>query len=296
MDAEAAHGSLEPLADTLGLGVSELARGVLRIANTKIVGAVRAITVEFGHDPKDFALLSFGGAGGLVAVDVARELGIPEVIIPPGQGAFSALGMLMADVQHDLARTSVRALSEMDVETVEDSFAAMRQEAEDMLDGEGFDAEHRLFECTTDVRYSGQEHSVTVPFPDKTADPFPVVEKEFTTLHARQYGHVMEEPIEVTTLRLRAVGLVDKPELPELGAGTGSTTPRDRRLVFGTDGVARDYALHAREDLRSGDVIPGPAVVTEHTATTVLHDGDQLEVGRYGELVIKLKHEGEESR
>lgn len=294
LDVEGAQRSLRPVAEKLGLGTSELARGVLRIANTKIVGAVRAITVELGHDPKDFALLSFGGAGGLVAVDVARELGIPEVIVPPGQGAFSALGMLMADVQHDLARTSVHPLSELDTATVEAAYAAMRSEAAALLGDEGFDDAHRMFECTVDVRYAGQEHSVTVPYPSGATDPFPVVEKEFATLHERQYGHVMDEPIEVTTFRLRATGVVDKPDLPELDAAAGPLPERlGQRSVQGTDGVVREYALYARESLRAGDVVPGPAVITEHTATTVLHGGDRLAVGRYGELVITLQHEGE---
>ncbi|MGP4014296.1 hydantoinase/oxoprolinase family protein [Saccharopolyspora sp. 5N708] len=297
LDAAGARGALEPIARTLGLDVDELARGVLRIANTKIVGAVRAITVELGHDPKDFALLSFGGAGGLVAVDVARELGIPEVVVPPGQGAFSALGMLMADVQHDVARTSVQALSELDERTVDDAYTTMEREAAASLAAEGFAADRRIFERSVDVRYTGQEHSVNVGYPTDADDPFAVVEKEFAALHERQYGHVMDEPIEITTLRVRATGIVDKPALPELPERTGAApTAGGSRAVRGPDGAVTDYALWAREDLLAGDVIPGPAVVSEHTATTVLHEGDRLRVGRYGELVITLASEGEELR
>lgn len=290
LDADGATRCLEPIAERLDLRTSELARGVLRIANTKIVGAVRAITVELGHDPKDFALLSFGGAGGLVAVDVARELGVPEVVIPPGQGAFSALGMLMADVQHDLARTTVHPLARLTRSAVEETYTEMRREAEALLADEGFDREHRRFECTVDVRYTGQEHSVNVPYAEGVEDPFAVLEKEFAALHERKYGHVMDEPLEVTTLRVRATGVVDKPRVPELPEGTGGVpVARGRRPVHGSDGAVSDYALYAREDLCAGDVIPGPAVVTEHTATTVLHSRDRLEVGRYGELAITLE-------
>lgn len=297
LDREAALGSLEPIGAELGLGVSDLARGVLRIANTKIMGAVRAITVELGHDPQDFALLSFGGAGGLVAVDVARELGVPEVIVPPGQGAFSALGMMMADVQHDLSRTSVTALSELDPATVDAAYAGMEEEAHGLLESEGFDPDSRRFERTVDARYAGQEHSVGVPFPTGDADPAGTIADRFARLHERQYGHVMNDPVEVTTLRMRAVGVVDKPDLPTVPVRErGNAEPTGTRPVHEPGGTVVDYALYAREDFRQGDRIAGPAVVAEHTATTVLHAGDTLEVGRYGELVITLRPEEGESR
>lgn len=286
LDRAAAEAAMEPLARDLGMPVTALARGVLRIANTKIVGAVRAITVELGHDPADFSLLSFGGAGGLVAVDVARELGVPEVVVPPGQGAFSALGMLMADVRHDLSRTLVGPLADLDHETAGGAFAEMEAEAGELLAAEGFAPAARRYERTVDVRYTGQEHSVTVPFPgDAGAGTAKAIEAEFTRLHERRYGHVMDDdPVEITTLRVQATGVVDKPTLPTLPERTdGALRPRGHRDVDGAD-----YALYAREDLYAGDRIDGPAVLTEHTATTVLHDGDRLHTGPYGELVITV--------
>jgi len=117
LNRELAEQALAPLAEQLGMSVGALARGIVRISDTKIMGAVRAITVDLGRDPKDFVLLSLGGAGGLVAVEVARDLGIPTVIVPPGQGAFCAFGMLMADVQHDFARTNVMPLAQMSPKT-----------------------------------------------------------------------------------------------------------------------------------------------------------------------------------
>lgn len=292
LDTDAALAALRDLAGRLGGGLDErqLAQGILRISHTKIVGAVRAITVELGHDPKDFALLSFGGAGGLVAVDVARQLGIPAVIVPPGQGAFSALGMLMADVQHDFARTAVAPLADLDAAAVEQAFADLTEQAQEVLAGEGFPPERRLFTRTVDVRYTGQEHAVTVPYDGSVA----AVEAAFSAAHERQYGHVMDDPVEVTTLRLRAVGLVDKPELPTLPedpAGAGTPRPAGTRTVYPPDGTSRAYALFLREDLRRGQVVDGPAVVSEHTATTVLHAGDRLTVGRHGELVISVAPE-----
>ncbi|GAA5154871.1 MULTISPECIES: hydantoinase/oxoprolinase family protein [Amycolatopsis] len=282
LDRVLAEKALSSVAEPLGMSVPALARGIVRISSTKIMGAVRAITVEVGRDPKDFALLSFGGGGGLVAVDVAAELGIPTVVVPPGQGAFSAFGMLMADVQHDFARTLVAPLGELDAEQVEAAYAGMEAEARELLASEGFEA---TLSRSLDVRYAGQEHSVTVTFTSLSE-----VESEFARLHERQYGHTMTDPVEVTTLRLRATGSVDKPTLPLLPSRTsGSVAAESSRPVFvSEEQPAVPYALYTRENLLAGDEFDGPAVIAEHTATTVIHAGDRLRVGPHGELVITV--------
>lgn len=290
LDAEKSVAALEPVAAQLGMTALALARGVVQISTTKIMGAVRAITVELGLDPVDFSLLSFGGGGGLVAVDVARELGIPSVVVPPGQGAFSALGMLMADVQHDYARTSVTFLNSIETDYVQRAYAEMEDEAHATLDGEGFAKDARHFERSIDVRYSGQEHSVTVACPSVIDDSFvATVEREFFELHERQYGHTMSDPIEITTFRVMANGIVDKPSIPTIEARTSGDIPRiGERTVHLTDAESQQYSLYSRESLLAGDEIAGPAVITEHTATTVMHEGDTLRVGPYGELVITI--------
>ncbi|MHA3701070.1 hydantoinase/oxoprolinase family protein [Jatrophihabitans sp. YIM 134969] len=289
LDEGLAQRALEPIAEALGMDHLALARGMVRISTTKIMGAVRAITVEVGRDPKDFALLSFGGGGGLVAVDVAHELGIPTVIVPPGQGAFSAFGMLMADVQHDFARTAVMPLADLDESILSTSYGAMTEEARAVLGSEGFGEQEQVLSRSVDVRYAGQEHSVTVPVPD-TGDVAGEVAKAFAELHERQYGHVMDDPIEVTTMRLRASGLVDKPTLPELAPRSGGALVAEgtRDVYVSAEQPAVPYALHTRETLGAGDEIAGPAVISEHTATTVIHAGDALRVGRFGELVIAV--------
>ncbi|MFL6133623.1 MAG: hydantoinase/oxoprolinase family protein, partial [Nocardioidaceae bacterium] len=293
LDADLAEQALQPVASNVGLSVPALARGIVRISTTKIMGAVRAITVDLGRDPKDFALLSLGGAGGLVAVDVARELEIPTVVVPPGQGAFCAFGMLMADVQHDLARTEILPLAELTREAADKKFSEMQDEAQEHLRSEGFADELHRFVRTLDVRYAGQEHSVTVDYQDSgspTADPMAEVARSFAEVHERQYGHVMEDPIEVTTLRLHAIGVVDKPDLPKLETRQGGAPePVGVRQVYRDEEHPQvEHALYVREHLLAGDVIEGPAVLAEHTATTVIHPGDRLRVGDFGELFIDV--------
>lgn len=292
LDEQKALDSLAPIAKELEISSQQLARGAVQIANTKIVGAVRSITVDLGRDPRDFALMSFGGGGGLVAVDVARELNIPRVIVPPGQGAFSALGMLMADVQHDFSRTAVKPLASLDAQFFESTYAAMESEGALALDTDGFQSEQRTYHRFVDVRYQGQEHSVTVPYRPETGEITDTIAQQFAVLHARMYGHTMTDPIEVTTLRLKAVGLVDKPAWPAAPACTGQPTePLLTREVHAGEHPAQ-YPVYGREALLAGDTVHGPAIIAEHTATTVLHTGDLLNVGELGELVITIGHEG----
>ena len=288
LDESLARAALQPLAERLSMTVGHLAEGIVRISTVKITGAVRSITVELGHDPRDFALLAFGGAGGLVAADVARELGIRRVIIPPGQGAFSALGMLMADIQYDTSRTAVMPLADVDVGVIDRFCDEMAADARRALAEQGFESSRQALSFGVDVRYTGQEHSVTVPLPRPIDAPKERLGRHFEELHERHYGHTMTDPVEVTTFRLNAVGLVDKPEMPRMPPGRGGSPAPIGHRVAGVEGRSDPVPIYRREDLEAGAVIDGPAVVAEHTATTVVHGGDRLSVGRLGELAIEV--------
>lgn len=290
LDEKLAAAALQSSADSLGMTVDAVASGVVRISTTKIVGAVRAITVELGHNPADFALLAFGGGGGLVGVDVARELSIPTVIMPPGPGAFSAFGMLMAHVQHDFSRTRIGLLDEIDLAVVQDDIADMRVQGEQALKNEGFAPADQVYAVSLDLRYVGQEHSVTLPVED-TFDAAEVVRLKaaFDAAHERAYGHTMPDPIEMVAVRLSAIGKADPPSLPKLPRREGHVvTPTGSRMVVQEDGSRVEYSVYHRDDFSHGDVIPGPAVINEHTATTVLHGQDSATVGAYGEIVITV--------
>lgn len=290
LDADLASGALQPTAEQLGLSLDDLALGVVRISVTKIVGAVRAITVELGHDPADFALLTFGGGGGLVAVDVARELSIPKVVVPPGPGAFCAFGMLFAHVQHDYARTRIGRFSDLDLDVAQADIDNMRAEADEDLAADGFPADAREFTFAADLRYVGQEHSVSLPIDEKlTRAELDRLGDAFAEAHARQYGHTMPDPVELVALRLTAVGRKEPPSLPPLEPRTsGSAEPTGTRPVRRPGGQSVDYALYLRDDLMVGDRVDGPAIIAEHTSTTVMHRGDVAEVGPHGELVIRI--------
>lgn len=290
LQEDLARAALEPIAKALSMEVDDVALGVHRIMVTKVVGAIRAITIELGHNPADFALLAFGGGGGLVGADVARELAIPTVVIPPGPGAFSALGMLMTNVQHDLSRTRVSLLDETDLATLDDQFTEMREQGEHALREDGFSPGRQAFLLSVDLRYLGQEHTVSVPLSGPLgAAEVQNLKHSFALAHERQYGHAMTDPIEIVTVRLRATGVVDPPRLPEVERATGEAPgPVGQRKVYKPGTGRAIYQLYDRAGFLAGQRVAGPAVIREHTATTVLHDGDVAVVGPLGEVVIEV--------
>lgn len=293
LDPQKAREALQVPADVLGMSVDQVARGVLRISATKIVGAVRAISVELGHNPSDFALLSFGGGGGLVGVDVARELSISTVIMPPGPGAFSAFGMLMADVRHDSSRTRIGLLDAVEPGVLRADVAEMHAEAQSTLDREGFSKEKQVYSVTINLRYVGQEHSVTLDVEGDINDAeIKRLKNAFDAAHERAYGHTMPDPVEVVAVRLTAIGRQEAPSLPMLPERRDfQVVPRTKRRVIQIDGMHVEYSVYHRDDFMHGDVISGPAVISEHTGTTVMHAGDVAEIGPYGEIVITVAKE-----
>ena len=298
IDPVLAEAAMQRLADRLGMSVPDVAAGIINISEAKMSGAVRVISVERGYHPRDFALCAFGGGGAFVAANIARELGIPKAIIPPGPGNFSALGMLMVDVVHDYARTHITGLEEMDPASVGELYAIMAERGRTALADDGFATEQQQFIPSAEMRYRGQEHTVNIPMPGLApgvAD-IPAITASFNAMHLQQYGHSMElDPIEIVTLRLRAVGLLPRPELVRIAPGSGdiASASRGSRAVYNRELRGPiEYQVIDRMRLGAGDSLAGPAIVEEPSSTTVLHAGDRLTVGEYGELLIDIGLEG----
>src|SRR5712692_1532151 len=215
----------QELAQRLRLSLQQTAAGILRISEAKITGALCEISVERGFHPKDFALLAFGGGGGFVASGVARELGAPTVIVPPGPANFSAFGMLMVNVVHDFAQTYVAELDNVDVSAISGIYAGLVERGQQALGRDGFQAKAQTFLCSAELRYQGQEHTVNIPIPRRnlTASDIAPIAGDFNAAHLTQYGHHMNDPVEIVTLRVSAVGLLPRPLLPTIAAGTGGS-------------------------------------------------------------------------
>jgi N-methylhydantoinase A len=285
LDAPAAARALDAqLAQPLGLGRDTAAAGIVRLADVKMALGVRGITTERGLDPRDYALVAYGGGGPLHAVAIARELGIPRVVIPPSPSTFSAWGMLATDLRHDLVRTVLEPFERTDAAWAEARYAEMQHEIATILPGNGAPVMHRA----ADLRYLGQEHTVTVPVAD-LAD-WARLRKEFDAAHERAYGYMaLDVEVQLINLRLTVVYALERPRLPSLDRRASDAAPfTTRRIHSIAMSEELDFRVFQRDSLRSGDTITGPAAIEEPGTTTIIDTGDTLSVENHGCLMIQI--------
>lgn len=275
LDRARARAALRPLAAALGRSVEAAAAGVLDVVTAAMERALRVITVERGHDPRELALVAFGGAGGLHAADLAHALGMRRVYVPRHPGLLSAWGMLSADVVRDVGRTLRRVQPPERVLAA--GFRALRREAHAALVADG--VRDARVEPMLDVRYAGQSYEVTVPWTRNWR-------RAFHRRHEQLFGHASpDRPVEVVTLRLRARGGGARVPSERIPRG-GAAEPRAMRpVVF--DGRARRTPVFRRDALRVGWRQDGPAIVCEYSATTVVPPGWRATVERTGGLVME---------
>jgi len=286
LDLEAARRAFsEAIARPLNLPVEEAALGAHRIAGARMVRAVRAVSAERGRDPRKFLLLAFGGNGPLHAADMARTLEVPQVLVPPAPGLFSAVGLLAAGLQRDLVRACLRRIEGLDPAQVQAVYADMEEEARRSLPGA------RLAQ-SADLRYVGQSYELNLPVPDRSGDLLGDLRAAFEAEHERTYGHRAEtDPVEVVALRLRAT--LPAPDLPmaKVGPLPRPLPHRERgetRLAyFGPPHGWVETPILSRGDLPS-DLAPGPMIVEDYDATTVVPPGAKARLDEWGNIVIEV--------
>jgi N-methylhydantoinase A len=282
------------LATRLGLSTNAAAQAVIDVAVNKMALAVRAVSIERGLDPRDCALIAFGGAGPLHATAIARDLDIPTVIVPPLPGHYSAFGMLVTDLRHDYVRTCYGRLDELPPATLAAMIAEMTGEGRALLASEGLADDAIGSESFFDLRYAGQEFTLRVPVAadEVTKTGLAAVRARFDELHEARYGHVAkDEVVEIVNVRLVATGRRDVPDLDSPPAANGAVRPAGTRQVgFAGPGgcVLRESAVWRREELAPGTRITGPAIVEEYASTVVVGDGDVATVGDLGEIIVSV--------
>ena len=286
LDEKRAHEAMSKLASDLSkvsgkrCSVATAAEGVVSVANTNMERALRHISVERGHDPRQFALLPFGGAGGLHAVDLARALRIPMIIAPTAPGALSAVGVLVADVIKDQSRTVMFMHGTKETARLAKVFREMEKEAATVLRGEGFSASRQRHERSLAMRYRGQSFELEIR--NITGD----LGAEFHRVHRERYGYAQEKSeIEIVSARLRSFGLVEK--LPQTRIGSGKTKVGGR-VTMHLDGRRTNVALYRREELFANAKLETPCIVTEYSATTLIPAGSKARVDGVGNLLIEV--------
>lgn len=285
-ESGALAGIREAVADPLGMSVREASTGVFDVMLANTVGAIREITVEKGLDPRDFTMVGYGGAGPMFVPLLAREMGAEEVLIPEAPSVFSAWGMLMADVTYDMSQTYIRVIDDIDLDEFEDRFGNLEADADGQLAEEGFADADRQLERYVEMRYLGQEHTVSVPADD--LDGLDELGERFEQSHQSRYGHTMDDPPQVVHLRVRAVGENDKPAL-ERASATDDPAPepvdtREAYCFAAEETVAFDR--YDRAQLAPGHELPGPAIVQEPTTTIVFHSDQSAAIDEYGHILI----------
>ena len=286
------------VARPLGMDIEAAAAGVYRVATNQIAEAIRTVTVERGADPRDFALVAFGGGGPLHAAAVARELGVARIVIPRHPGLFSAQGIAISDVYHDYIQSTVRPVSEISPDEIRAILGELEQRAATDLDAEGIASDRRRIAPALDLRYVGQTTEITVPLSVEEAgialDRTEMLAR-FHALHERLYSYcVPDEPVELVNVRLRATGLVDKPPIaPAAGAARAPRPTGNRLVVLPDDDGARSIDVYRRDALAPGSRLTGPALIEESSSTTVLLSGMELTVDSHDNMIISIPLPGE---
>ncbi|MBR1021828.1 hydantoinase/oxoprolinase family protein [Bradyrhizobium viridifuturi] len=276
------------VAKPFGLGLHEAADAIVKVANANMSDAVRLISISRGYDPRDFALVAFGGAGALHGVDVARELAIPVVIVPPNPGVTSALGCLLVDMQHDFSQSCMVDAADADATEIEAQFAELEKAALARLIHEGVAQQDIVLQRSIDMMYRGQWRSLAVNAPQPIGAIADLVQS-FHAEHQREYNFRRDSaPVSFFRLNLKAVGVVPKAEFA-VHAPTGvSPAPVGHRRVW-FEGSGLDTPVYRRADLPCGFSFQGPAIIEQLDATTVVPPGASAEVDKYLNIIIRVK-------
>jgi N-methylhydantoinase A/oxoprolinase/acetone carboxylase beta subunit len=295
LDSTAARCAIDDLSARLGLGPEETAEGVLTILNANMANAISSRTVQKGLDPRGFALVAFGGAGPLHAAEVARALGIPEVIVPAYPGITSAVGLLTTDLKYDAVRTEFQAGDTIDLDRLDTDLAAMEGELARQLANDGIAPEGTVFERSGDLRYLGQGYELRVPFPEGELDAAALAQifARFAELHRIEYGHVFEaSPIEIVNIRVTGIGRMPKiaPPRPASGGSLGQALVKTAHCAFRNNGVLQAMAtpFYRRDLLPLEQPIAGPAIVLQTDSTTVVPPGTTLIAETSGNLILTI--------
>jgi len=281
------------LAAPLGMDLMETAQGIIAVVTANMARAIRVISVQRGYDPRDYTLVAFGGAGPLHAARLARELDIPRVLVPRNPGILCAMGLLLTDLRADFAATKLLTLAAAALPGMQDAFAELAARANAWFAAEHIDADASRTVRTVDMRYAGQNYELPIPLPEGPIGPatLEALAAGFDAAHRRMYGFVAEgEPVQLVTFRVEAAGLVPKaalPRHPQAGPDASGAIIARRDVWLPEAGGWTDCPVYSRDALRPGNRIPGPAVIEQMDATTIVLPGTVATVEPGANLILE---------
>ena len=291
LETAGAKAAFETLGRTLDLPLEEAAAGVLEIAAANQVQGIRTVTTTRGLDPGDYAMVAFGGAGGLFAADVADFLGIKVAVSPPNPGNLSAFGLHVSDIKRDYVRTLVRQQSQTTVEEIEGRWNELEQLGREEIGAEGVSAEDIALERSADVRYVGEGHEVLVPIPAGLigAAALEHMWTDFHRVHNETFGfhYGGRQDVEVVSLRIQAVGRIHRPNVRVIENATGTAEVVAKRDVYWRGQGWIECPIYRRTDLASGFKMAGPGIVEEYGSTLIVPATWGLRADEYGNLILE---------
>lgn len=282
------------VAAPLGIPLMEAVSGIIHLTNMNMVLAIRQITIERGHDPRESGLVCFGGGGGLFAGALLHELEMRQAIIPVNPATFSAWGLLNADFRDDLARSFVKPLAHVSTEQLGAGFAELEAEARERLIANQIDPATIVIERFVDCRYLGQEHTLKVPVTadDLAAAGLSALKNRFDAYHEQAYAHTLpDHQAEIVNLRLTAYGITPKPAIPQLpitGRALADAQKSRRQVLFANHDAPLDCPIYDRELLEPGMQAAGPTIIEEWTSTTLVLPGQRFQVDTYGNIILTV--------
>lgn len=267
------------------VSLTNAAQGVISVVNTNMERALRSISVERGHDPREFALLPFGGAGGLHAADLANALRIPRVIAPTSAGALSAIGVVTADVVKDVSRTVMLEVGPGIDMKLEAAFRELERTTSNALRNEGFPESQQRRERSLAVRYKGQSFELNIALAKGNSRD---IAASFHRAHRARYGYAQEsDVVEIVSTKLRSIGIVEKFKKPRLSTSRGIVWAKPHSFgVAYFEGAKQRVGVHRRDELGAGMKLRAPCIVTEYSATTLIPSGAEATIDSYGNLII----------
>lgn len=293
VDIELAKNAVKTkICDKSNLDMKRAANGIITVVNSNMVRAIRSVSVEKGYDVREFSLMAFGGAGPLHACEVAKELGMKEVLIPPHPGTLCSLGLLLADTKFDLSRTKIMNGEAGNLDDINEQFDNMVEQGTGLLDKEGVPSDRRYFEFAVDMRYQRQNFEISIPVPagKMTEETLKKALADFHAEHKRSYGYCKEDAIvQFVSYRVSAIGVIDKPDLKaaELHRRHRFLEPIEvRQVLFQNSDEYVETPVYLRDKFVPGQSIPGPCICEQMDTTLVVPKGWVIHVDGYHNLKI----------
>lgn len=264
--------------------------GIVKIANSNMLNALKLISVRKGYDPRDFTMVAIGGGGPMHSQDLARELGVKKVIVPATSSVFASWGMLMSDLRHDYAQTYLTNTKEINYSEINHKYDELIHEAKTTLKNENIDNSKMIVTKSIDLRYEGQDHPVeiTVPFDEIDENNLTEIIQAFHKKHEQLYTYSLEENgTEIVNLKVSVIGKIDKPTMKKISVSEGNPIKEERDVYFEAEGWKK-VKVYDRAFIKVNEKIDGPAIIEEKSTTIPLNAKDIATKDAYGNLIIHI--------